>query len=176
MSTLSKLDVANLIHSLRILVVDDSPYMRKIVRNLLTNVGVRTVYEAVDGIDGLDLVRTLTPDMVILDWEMPLLNGAEFVRIVRSPGAFPSPNIPIVMLTSHGERWRVIEAARLGVNEFLCKPVSARSLLDRVVAILANPRPFVQVGEFYRPEPRKGTRASEAGLGGAVAPTGTAVN
>jgi two-component system chemotaxis response regulator CheY len=176
MSTLSKLDVANLIQSLRVLVVDDSPYMRKLVRNLLTNVGVRTVYEAVDGIDGLDSVRTLTPDIVILDWEMPLLNGAEFVRIVRSPGAFPSPNIPIVMLTSHRERWRVVEAARLGVNEFLCKPVSARSLLDRVVAILANPRPFVQVGEFYRPEPRKGTLASDADLGGSGASSSSATH
>ena len=55
----------------------------------------------------------------MLDWEMPLLNGAELVRIVRSPGVFPMPDIPIIMLTGHGERWRVVEAARLGVNEFL---------------------------------------------------------
>ena len=71
--------------------------------------------------------------MVILDWEMPLLNGPELVRIVRSPGVFPTPDIPIIMLTAHGERWRILEAAKLGVNELLCKPVSAKALFDRLI-------------------------------------------
>ena len=106
--------------------------MRKVMRNLLMNIGVREVYEASDGIAGLDVIRTLAPDVVILDWDLPLLNGAEFVRIVRSPGVFPMADIPIIVLTSHGERWRVVEAARLGVNEYLRKPVSAQALLDRL--------------------------------------------
>src|ERR1700694_1810868 len=109
-STLSKSDIEALIRSLGVLVVDDSQYMRKIVRNLLMTIGVRKVHEASDGIAGLDAIRTVVPDIVILDWELPLLNGAEFVRIVRSPGVFPMPNIPIVMLSAHAERWRVIEA------------------------------------------------------------------
>src|SRR5262245_21473377 len=100
MSTWSKSDIEILIHSLRVLVIDDNQYMRKLVRNLLTKVGVRAFHEAVDGIEGLDAIRTVAPDMVILDWEMPLLNGAEFVRIVRSPGVFPIPDIPIIMLTA----------------------------------------------------------------------------
>jgi two-component system, chemotaxis family, chemotaxis protein CheY len=176
MSALTKTDIEFLIHSLRILVIDDNQYMRKIVRNLLTNVGVRAVYEAADGIDGLDAIRTVAPDVVILDWEMPLLNGAEFVRIVRSPGVFPMPDVPIIMLTSHGERWRVVEAVRLGVNEFLCKPVSAQSLLDRIISILAKPRPFVQLGEYYGPEPRKFVLDPETQPSIAPAPDGTALN
>src|SRR3954471_4368802 len=119
MTALSKTDVETLIHTLRVLLIDDNQYMRKIVRNLLTNVGVRVVFEAGDGIEGLDAIRTVAPDIVILDWELPLLNGAEFVRIVRSPGVFPTPDIPIIMLSAHGERWRVVEAARLGVNEYV---------------------------------------------------------
>ena len=95
------------------------------------------------------------PNLVILDWEMPLLNGAELVRIVRSPGVFPVPDIPIIMLTSHVQRWRVVEAANLGVNEFLKKPVSGKALLDRIVAILTKPRPMVRLGDYYGPEPRK---------------------
>ena len=95
------------------------------------------------------------PDLVILDWEMPLLNGAELVRIVRSPGVFPVPDVPIIMLTGHVERWRVIEASRLGVNEFLKKPVSGKALLDRIVAILTHPRAMVRLGDYYGPEPRK---------------------
>jgi two-component system, chemotaxis family, chemotaxis protein CheY len=113
----------------------------KEIRNLLVNWGVKDIYEAGDGITALDTLRTVGPDVVLLDWEMPLLNGAELVRIVRSPGVFPMPDVPIIMLSSFGERWRVLEAARLGVNEYLIKPVSAKAIYDRLVSITLQPRP-----------------------------------
>ncbi|MGA2893930.1 MAG: response regulator [Xanthobacteraceae bacterium] len=151
----SKKQIETIIQSLCVLVVDDNAYMRKIVRNLLINCGVKDIYEATDGIAALDAIRTMAPDAVILDWEMPLLSGPELVRIVRSPGVFPMPDVPIIMLTGHCERWRVIEAVRLGVNEFLTKPVSAKSLYDRLLSIVLQPRPAVQVGDYYGPQPRK---------------------
>jgi CheY-like chemotaxis protein len=154
-AVLSKKDVERMIQSLTVLVVDDNQYMRKVVRNLLVNCGVKDVFEAADGIAALDAIRTIVPDVVILDWEMPLLSGAELVRIVRSPGVFPTPDVPIIMLSAHGERWRVVEAMRLGVNEYLVKPVSAKALYDRLVSILAEPRAVVQVGDYYGPEPRR---------------------
>jgi DNA-binding response OmpR family regulator len=83
------------------------------------------------------------------------LSGHELVRIVRSPGVFPMPDVPIIMLSAHGERWRVVEAVKLGVNEYLTKPVSAKSLYDRLVAITLVPRPNVQLGDYYGPQPRK---------------------
>ncbi len=143
------------IQQLVVLVVDDNAFMRKMVRSLLTNIGVKKVYEAGDGIAGLELIRAMSPDIVILDWEMPLLNGPELVRIVRSPGVFPLPDIPIIMLTAYGDRSRIVEAVKIGVNEFLCKPVSAKALTDRFVSILAKPRGSVHVGDYYVPEPRK---------------------
>jgi two-component system, chemotaxis family, chemotaxis protein CheY len=173
---LSKADMEFLVHSLGVLVVDDNQFMRKIVRNLLVNIGVREVYEASDGIAGLEAIRTVGPDIVILDWELPLLNGAEFVRIVRSPGVFPMPDIPIIVLSAHAERWRVIEAVRLGVNEYLCKPVSAQQLLERFVSILAKPRATVQVGDYYGPEPRRGLPDSLREAAPAPAPDGTPIN
>jgi two-component system chemotaxis response regulator CheY len=151
----SKKEIETVIQSLCALVVDDNQYMRKVVRTLLVNCGVKDIYEASDGIAALDSIRTVAPDVVILDWEMPLLSGPELVRIVRSPGVFPMPDVPIIMLTGHGERWRVVEAVRLGVNEYLTKPVSAKSLYDRLVAITLQPRPNVQLGDYYGPEPRK---------------------
>jgi CheY-like chemotaxis protein len=151
---LSKSDVDSLIRNLGVLVIDDNPFMRRIVRSLLTNIGVKEVSEAGDGVSGLDAIRAVMPDIVILDWELPLLNGAEFVRIVRSPGVFPIPDVPIIML-SFGEHWRVVEAMQLGVNEYLRKPVSAQQLLDRFVSILAKPRPTVKVGDYYGPQPRR---------------------
>ena len=142
------------------LTVDDEPYMRKVVRTMLMGLGVRNIYEASDGSTGLGLIRTVSPDVVILDWEMPGLDGASFVRIVRSPGSFPLPDVPIIMLTGHGERSRVIEAMQIGVNEFLLKPVSSKSLQDRLFSVLAKPRPLVRSGSYYGPAPRKDATAS----------------
>lgn len=143
------------LQSITVLVVDDNQYMRKVVRNILVSLGVKNVLEAADGTSGLDAIRMFAPDLVILDWEMPMLNGAEVVRIVRAPGVFPVPDVPIIMLTGYVERWRVMEATRLGVNEFLKKPVSGKALLDRMMTILACPRPMVRLGDYYGPEPRK---------------------
>jgi two-component system chemotaxis response regulator CheY len=143
-----------LIQQLAVLVVEDNPFMRSLVRNMLSHVGIGKVHEASDGIAALEIIRAVSPDLIVLDWEMPLLNGPELVRIVRSPGVFPLPDIPIIMLTAHGERWRVAEAAKLGVNEFLCKPVSAKALLDRILSILLKPRESIKLGEYYGPVPR----------------------
>jgi len=154
-SIYSKKQIENIIQALCVLVVDDNQYMRKMIRNLLVNCGIKDIYEAADGIAALDSIRTVAPDVVILDWEMPLLSGPELVRIVRSPGVFPMPDVPIVMLTGHCERWRVVEAVRLGVNEYLTKPVSAKALYDRFVSITMQPRPVVQWGDYYGPEPRR---------------------
>ncbi len=167
----TKKQIENIIQSVCVLVVDDNQYMRKMIRNLLVNCGIKDIYEAADGIAALDSIRTMAPDIVILDWEMPLLSGPELVRIVRSPGVFPLPDIPIIMLTGHCERWRVVEAVRLGVNEYLTKPVSAKALYDRLVSITMQPRPIVQLGDYYGPEPRKlvTDAADEAALASTMA-------
>ena len=143
------------IKALKILVIDDEPYIRKVIRTLLTSIGVRSVCEAADGIEGLESIRTNAPDIVLVDWEMPLLDGPEFVRLVRSPGSFPMPNIPIVMLTGHAERSRVVAALKAGVHEYLLKPVSSQALRTRIASILNNPRPMVRMGSYYGPTPRK---------------------
>ena len=139
----------------KVLVVDDEHYMRKVVRTLLMSIGVRNIYEAADGPSGLEMIRSVNPDVVILDWQMPGLDGANFVRMVRSPETFPHPDTPIIMLTGHGERSRVIEAVQIGVNEFLLKPVSSKALQDRLIAVLAKPRRVVKSGGYYGPAPRK---------------------
>jgi CheY-like chemotaxis protein len=139
----------------KVLVVDDEPYMRKVVRALLMSIGVRNIYEAADGPAGLEIIRTTAADVVILDWEMPGVDGPAFVRMVRSPDTFPYPSIPIIMLTGHSERSRVVEAVKIGVNEFLLKPVSSKALQDRLVSVLANPRPLIRTDDYYGPAPRK---------------------
>jgi DNA-binding response OmpR family regulator len=140
---------------IKVLIVDDEHYMRKVVRTLLMSIGVREIFEAPDGLSGLDAIRTIDPDVVILDWEMPGLDGPGFLRLVRSPDSFPFPDVPVIMLTGHGERSRVVKAVQVGVNEFLLKPVSSKALHDRLAAVLANPRPVVRRGDYYGPLPRR---------------------
>ncbi len=147
--------IQELVRSTRVLVVDDDYYMRKVIRSLLQANGIRTYYDAQDGVSGLESIITLNPDVVILDWDMPDINGPEFMRIIRSPLTFPVPAIPIIMLTGQVERETVIEAVRLGVNEFLCKPISAKTIFERIVAIRVKPREMVRIGDYYGPAPRK---------------------
>lgn len=148
-------DIKTLMTMLKILVVEDEPYSRKVVRTLLQAIGVTKIFEAKDGAGGLQAIEAYNPDVVLLDWEMPGMNGAEFMRHVRAPKTFTHPAVPVIMLTGHGEKSRVMEAVNLGVHEFLVKPVSSTALLTRIVGVLAQPRPMIQRGNYYGPEPRK---------------------
>jgi two-component system chemotaxis response regulator CheY len=148
-------NVGLLMQRIKVLVVEDEPYTRKVIRTLLTSIGVKHVIEASEGAEGLAAVRANVPDIVLLDWDMPNVDGAEFMRTVRSPATFPHPDVPVIMLTAHGEKSRVVQAVQLGVHEYLVKPVSSQALLARIVVVLAKPRPIVQVGTYYGPEPRK---------------------
>lgn len=139
---------------LKVLVVDDDAGIRKVVRALLTSMGVGIIWEASDGMAGLDIVRKSGADVIILDWEMPRLEGPDFMRTLRSPDTFPYPAVPVIMLTAHGEYSKVKEAISVGVNEFLLKPVSSKGLLDRMISVLFNPRPIVRKRGYYGPEPR----------------------
>ena len=119
------------------------------------NIGAKSIYEAADGVATFDIIRTANPDVLILDWEMPSLSGQDLIRKVRSPGVFPKPDLPIILLTAGSNRTRVNEAIRLGVHEFLCKPTSPGALRDRLVSILVMPRPMVQIGKHYVPKLRR---------------------
>jgi len=147
-------DITTLLSSLSVLIVEDNSFTRKVNRSLLANIGIKTIHEAVDGIDGLEAICRYAPDLVIVDWNLPLVSGAELLRTVRSPQNFPLPDVPVIVLSGHSERWRIMEAQRLGANEFLIKPVSARAVLDRVISIFRNPRPIVRLANYYGPQPR----------------------
>jgi two-component system, chemotaxis family, chemotaxis protein CheY len=143
------------IERLVVLIADSNAYTRKLTRMMLVNLGSKSIYEAADGMAALDAIRTVNPDVMILDWDMPILDGREVMRIVRSPGVFPKPNLPIIMLTDRGLRSRVTMAIRLGVHEFLVKPISPLILQQRLLGIVLNPRPMVRAGKYYIPMPRR---------------------
>jgi len=153
--------VKDMIQGLGILIVDGNPYMRKITHTMLVNLGAKSVFEAADGLAALTVIRAANPDIMLIEWDMPVLNGLEVMRIVRSPEVFPRPNLPIIMLTNHARRSHVIEALRLGAHEFLLKPTSPKALQDRLLSILAKPREMIQLGQLYVPEPRRSSLKTE---------------
>jgi len=137
------------------LVVDDNSHMRRLVRSLLHGFGSRQVYEAEDGAAGLEAVETYGPDILITDWAMPIFDGLELVQMIRNPDSCKNAYIPIIMLTGHAEKQRVIQARDGGVTEFLCKPISAKALYDRIYNIVVNPRPFVRTKTYFGPDRRR---------------------
>ena len=147
--------VDKMLQGLNLLIVDGNSYMRRTTRMMLMNLGAKAVLEAADGLAALESIRTCDPDIMLLDWDMPVLNGMEVMRIVRSPGVFPRPNLPIIMLTTRAQRADVHEALRAGAHEFLIKPTSPKALRDRLTSIVFKPRPMVRLGNYYVPEPRR---------------------
>src|SRR3954471_22054741 len=143
------------LEGLVVLIADSNPYMRRLTRMMLTNLGIKSTYESADGVAALDAIRSVNPDVMIVDWDMPVLDGSEVMRIVRAPGVFPKANLPIIMLTDLGLQSRVSSAIRLGVHEFLVKPISPKTLQQRLLGIILNPRPMVRAGEYYIPMPRR---------------------
>lgn len=143
------------IEGLVILIADSNAYTRKLTRMMLTNLGVKSIYEAGDGVVALECIRTVNPDVMIMDWDMPVLDGREVMQIVRSPGAHPKSNLPVIMLSDVGLQSRVQAAIRVGAHEFLVKPISPKTLQQRLLGIVLNPRPMVHAGKYYIPMPRR---------------------
>ena len=102
--------------SLTFLVVEDSAYMRTILRTMLQGFGARRIVEAEDGASGLEAMDRANPDILILDWVMPILDGADMVRMIRNPQN-PFAYVPVIMVTAHTERSRILEARKLGIHE-----------------------------------------------------------
>ena len=140
---------------LRILLVDDNPHMRAIVSAILAGVGINRIEECWDGAQALNTLRQWPADVAIVDFQMQPVDGVEFTRMVRTAADSPNPFLPIIMLTGHAERTRVMEARDAGVSEFVVKPVTARAVLDRLNAVMGKPRPFVRTSEYFGPDRRR---------------------
>lgn len=140
--------------ALTIVVIDDNPQMRTIIGTILSAIGVRRIYYAADGRRGLQAVHSSAPDIVFVDLEMPVMNGIEFITSVRDLQP-PLRYLPIIMLTGHSFGPSVFRARDAGVNEFLTKPVSAKTILERLHQVIYRPRPFVLSKHYRGPDRRR---------------------
>lgn len=122
---------------LRVLVVDDAPFMIRMISRILRQLGVRDIYEANDGAPAIDMLKYhRNIDLVLCDLEMPEMDGLEFVKTVRSGSGVPNPRVPVIMLSKHAWEEPVKEAISLGVNGFLAKPTTPKALSAQITSVL----------------------------------------
>jgi two-component system chemotaxis response regulator CheY len=119
---------------MRVLVIDDSKTMRNIEKNTLAALGHTDVAEAGDGQDALSRVDAFNPDLILLDWNMPVMDGITFVRAYRAKGR----KVPIIMVTTEAEKARVVEAIKAGVNNYVVKPFTPESLSQKITETIAR--------------------------------------
>jgi two-component system chemotaxis response regulator CheY len=119
---------------IKILVVDDFATMRKVIRNLLKQVGYENIVEAEDGILALRTLKSAKIDLVISDWNMPNMTGLELLKAVRSDEDLKST--PFLMVTAEALQDNVIAAVKAGVSNYIVKPFTAEVLNDKITKII----------------------------------------
>jgi two-component system chemotaxis response regulator CheY len=122
--------------STRFLVVDDFSTMRRIVRNLLKELGYTNVEEAEDGAAALQRLRGERFDFVVSDWNMPNMTGLQLLQAIRADGVLKS--LPVLMITAEARKENIIEAAQAGANGYIVKPFTAATLDEKLAKIFKN--------------------------------------
>ena len=138
-----------------VLVVDDNAHMITIVRTMLRGFGITHTYESRDAAEAFDIARHEIVDVIIVDYQMDMLDGLEFTRMVRTAKDSRDPYVPIILLTAYTERSRVIAARDAGVTEICAKPLTANQLWVKLAAVINSPRPFVRGKSFFGPDRRR---------------------
>ena len=136
---------------LKVLVVDDNVHMRKLVITILHAFGVIQVLEADSGARAWTVLRESNPDIVVLDWVMEGISGLELVQMIRTNDQSPNPFMPVIMLSGHTSADYVLQARDTGVNEFMAKPVSVKTMMARLVSVIEHPRPYVRTSVYFGP-------------------------
>jgi two-component system chemotaxis response regulator CheY len=122
--------------SMKILTVDDSATMRRIIKNSLKAIGYSEVIEAENGQVGLAKIQTENVEFVITDWSMPVMTGLELVHAIRSNPAIKA--LPILMVTAVGQKEEIVQAVSAGVNGYIVKPFEAETLHAKMQQVLSK--------------------------------------
>ncbi len=122
--------------NMKILVVDDFSTMRRIVKNLLRELGFTNTAEADDGSTALPMLKNGNYDFVVTDWNMPNMEGIELLRNIRADPSLAK--LPVLMVTAEAKREQIIEAAEAGVNGYIVKPFTAETLREKIDKIFAR--------------------------------------
>ncbi len=124
--------------NMKILIVDDFSTMRRIIKNLLRELGFTNTYEADDGTTALPMLKKGGFDFLITDWNMPGMTGIELLRAVRADPDLAT--LPVLMVTAEAKREQIIAAAQAGVNGYIVKPFTANTLKEKIERIFERVR------------------------------------
>ncbi|EKO3668305.1 chemotaxis response regulator CheY [Vibrio metschnikovii] len=119
---------------MKILIVDDFSTMRRIVKNLLRDLGFNNTQEADDGLTALPMLKKGGFDFVVTDWNMPGMQGIDLLKNIRADAELK--HLPVLMITAEAKREQIIEAAQAGVNGYIVKPFTAATLKEKLDKIL----------------------------------------
>jgi two-component system chemotaxis response regulator CheY len=119
--------------NIKILIVDDFSTMRRIIKNLLRDLGFNNTAEADDGLTALPMLQTGNFDLLVTDWNMPGMQGIDLLKAVRADGKLAT--LPVLMVTAEQKREQIIEAAKAGVNGYIVKPFTAQTLKEKLEKI-----------------------------------------
>lgn len=141
--------------NLHVLIVEDISPMRDLISAVLKAQGIGKVSYAADGEQGFDAFCRLNPDIVLTDWQMPIMTGIDMVKKIRENPRSPNKMVPIIMMTGFGAPLKISRARDNGVTEFLVKPFTARDISKRILHIITHPRDFVYTPDFSGPDRRR---------------------
>lgn len=136
------------------MVVDDSPFALDLTSQALMGFGIKVRYACHSADEAMDILQDSTVDLLVVDCEMPITDGYELVRWLRRSGLEPNAFVPVIMTAAHIRRSRVAEARDCGASFVITKPFSARTLLERIVWVARDGRPFLEVGDYFGPDRR----------------------
>ena len=137
-----------------VMVVDDSPFSLTLTTGVLSGFGVRPAYTVTSGVQAQSLLAEKPIDLLLIDTDMPDIDGFELVRWLRRSGPNPNAFTPVIMTASHIRRGRVAEARDCGANFVVTKPFSPALLLERILWVARDSRPFLEVGDYLGPDRR----------------------
>ena len=121
---------------MKVLVVDDFATMRKIVRNILKQIGFSNIVEADDGANALEIIKSEKVDFVVTDWNMPNMTGLELLQSIRATDN--AKDLPVLMVTAEGLANNVVDAVKAGVDNYVVKPFTAETVQTKIEQIFAK--------------------------------------
>lgn len=139
------------IEELRVLVVDQEPHMRKLIRTFLRSLGIEKMLEAANAEEALTVLRARDVDLLLSECMLKPDDGFSLVRQIRAGAEGINDELPIIMMSGQTSKKQIIDARNIGANEFVAKPLSAKVLRQRIEAIVERPRPFVRTRKYTGP-------------------------
>lgn len=136
------------------MVVDDSAFALDLTTQALMGFGIRTRHACLGAAEAMEILEEQNVDLLVVDCEMPGIDGFELVRWLRRSGLEPNAFVPVIMTAAHIRRPRVTEARDCGASFIITKPFSATTLLERIVWVARDGRPFLEVGDYFGPDRR----------------------